>query len=53
MLRTPVSAIFTFAPKTDNAAIVMLHYILGNVYSFTMLGPPGEILTREKLISKE
>ena len=29
MLRTPVSAIFVFAPKIDNAAIVTLHCILG------------------------
>ena len=29
LLRTPVSAIFIFAPKTDNAVIAMLHCILG------------------------
>ena len=28
LLRTPASAIFVFAPITDNAAIVMLRYIL-------------------------
>ena len=50
MLRTPVSAIFIFAPKTDNANYITFW---GNVYSFTMLGPPGELLTGEKLISKE
>ena len=29
LLRTPVSAIFVFAPKIDNIAIVMLQCILG------------------------
>ena len=27
----------------------MLHCILGNVYLFTMPGPPGELMTRENL----
>ena len=35
----------------------MLHFILGvmftNVYSFTMRGLPGELMTREKLTSRE
>ena len=29
LLRTPVSAIFVFAPKINNAAIIMLHCIFG------------------------
>ena len=29
LLRTPVSAIFVLAPRIDNAAIVLLHCILG------------------------
>ena len=31
----------------------MLLYILGNGYSFTMPGPPEELMTRENLISRE
>ena len=42
------SAIFSFAPKIDNAAIAMLQCLLGNIYPFTMSGPPGELMTREK-----
>ena len=44
LLRTPVSAIYEYALKVDNAAIVMLHCISG---------PPGELMAREKLISRE
>ena len=36
MLRTPVSAIFIFAPKTDNAAIFMLHYIVGVIFTHSL-----------------
>ena len=28
-------------------------YILGNVYPLTMPGPPGELMAREKIISRE
>ena len=53
LLCTPVSAIFVYAPKINNAAIVMLHCILGNVYNFSMPGPPEELTTSKKLISRE
>ena len=43
LLRAPV-----FAPKFDNTAIVMLHAFWDNVYLFTMPGPPGGLMTREK-----
>ena len=47
LLRTPVSAIFRFAPKIDSAAIAMLK---GNTYPFIKPGPPGELMTGEKII---
>ena len=50
MLHTPVSAIFDFAPNLDNTAVVMQHCILSNIYLFTLPEPPGELMTREKMI---
>ena len=35
----------------DNVAVVMLHCIFGIM--FTMPIPPGELMTKENLISKE
>ena len=31
----------------------MLQFIWGNIYPFTMPGPPGELMTREKKIFLE
>ena len=53
MLRTSVGDIFVYAPKNDNLAIVSLHAFWGNVYPFTMPGSPEELMTSEKLISRE
>ena len=44
LLRTPVSAIFVFAPKILSCCIAFM----GTVYPFAMPGPPAELMTREK-----
>ena len=50
LFHIPVRAIFDLAPKFDNAAIVKLHCSFGYCFSIHMPGPPGELMTREKLI---
>ena len=53
MLPTPVRAIFSFAPKLTTQLLSCCNALLGNFYPFTMLGPPGELMTREKIIFRE
>ena len=48
LLRTPVRAIYVFAPKIENAAIVKLHCILGYCLPIHHAWLPGELLTGEK-----
>ena len=49
MQRTPVSAIFGFVPKIDNASDAFWR----NIYPFSMPDPPGELMTTEKIIYRE
>ena len=55
MLRTPVSAIFVSRQKLISSyRHAALHFGAGgDVYPLTMPGPPGKLMTRENLISRE
>ena len=53
MLRTPVRAIFSFVPKLTTQLLSCLNAFWGNIYPFPMPGPPGELMTREKIILGE
>ena len=58
LLRTPVSVIFSFAPKSQRAKITTqlsscCNAFWDNIYPFTMPGPGAELMTREKKIFLE
>ena len=48
LLRTPVSAFFSFAPKLTIKLLPRCNAFWGNIYQFAMPKPPGELMTREK-----
>ena len=49
LLRTPVSVIFSMAPKLTTQLSSCCNAFWGNIYPFAMPGPPGELMTRENI----
>ena len=49
LLRTPISAKFSITPKLTTQLPSCCNAFWGNIYPFTMHGPPREIMTREKI----
>ena len=53
LLRAPVRANFSFAPKLTTQLLSCCNAFWGNIYPLTMPGPPGELMKREKISFKE